>query len=88
MAKSKMVPLRIPEDLLKSIDELVGAGERTRFILEAAQQELLRRRQKAALSSSAGAWKDQDHPELPGTVDAMVEHLRRLRRDAERQVGP
>lgn len=86
MTRSKMVPLRIPEDLLKSIDELVGAGGRTRFILEAAQQELLRRKQRDALDRSAGAWQDSDHPELPSTVEGLTEHLRKQRRDAVRRV--
>lgn len=85
MSRTRMVPLRFPEDLLKSIDELVGTGGRTRFIVEAAAQELARRRQRQALESTVGTWRREDHPELPDTLEGTAAAIREARRRAERR---
>ena len=79
MAERKMTPIRIPADLLRDIDEHVGPRQRSQFIIEASQRELIRRKQMEALQEVAGAWKVQDHPELPGTVEGLREYLRQLR---------
>jgi Arc/MetJ-type ribon-helix-helix transcriptional regulator len=54
----------IPEQLVKEIDALVGAQQRSSFITQAAKRELMRLRQLRALDGATGAWKDSDHPEL------------------------
>jgi hypothetical protein len=53
------------------------------FLTEAAEKELMRRRQIAALKGAAGAWKDSDHPELKQGSDQWV---RKLRREGERRL--
>jgi hypothetical protein len=44
-------------------------------------RELMRLRQIAALKAAAGAWKDEDHPELKR---GSARWVRELRRESER----
>jgi Arc/MetJ-type ribon-helix-helix transcriptional regulator len=67
----------IPERLVREIDELVGYRQRSTFITQAAERELLRLRQHEALLSTAGAWKDKDHPELKRGSAQWVRDMRR-----------
>ncbi len=64
--KTRMVktPLTLPEDILQSIDKLMGKRKRSRFVAEAARKELKRMTLESALQKSAGVWKDEDHPEI------------------------
>ena len=39
-------------------------------------EEIRRRRQRKALRETAGAWKDQDHPELKDGAAAWVHRMR------------
>lgn len=84
MAESRLTPIRIPIDLLQAIDKHVGKGQRSKFIVEAAERELIRQRQLQAFEESAGAWKDEDHPDLPSTMEGMARYMRRLRDEADR----
>lgn len=79
MAERKMVPIRIPAHLLKDIDKHVGSRRRSQFIIEASERELVRRKQLEAIQAAAGAWKDEDHPELPDSVEGLREYLHKLR---------
>lgn len=54
----------IPEDIVQSIDMLVGKRKRSKFITEAAKKELKRLKLKKALEKAKGAWSDKDHPEF------------------------
>ncbi len=67
----------IPKALVNEIDVLVGKRGRSMFITNAAEKELLRLRQSAALKAAAGAWSKADHPELKNGVEAYVRGLRR-----------
>ena len=72
----------IPEQLVKEIDAVVGHRQRSSFIAQAAQRELLRLRQHEALLSTAGAWKDKDHPELE---NGAAQWVRNMRQESERR---
>ena len=87
MTERRMIPIRMPTDLLDEIDKHAGPRGRSEFIIEASRRELLRQRQAGALSEAAGAWKDQDYPELAtaDTVEGLNTYLRKLRREAERR---
>jgi Arc/MetJ-type ribon-helix-helix transcriptional regulator len=79
----------LSEQLVRDIDTLVGSRQRSNFLTEAAEKELMRRRQIAALKAAAGAWKNKDHPELKQSSAAWVKKLRqeterRFRREAAR----
>lgn len=70
----------IPEELVKQIDAVVGNRQRSSFIAQAAERELLRLRQHEALVATAGAWKDRDHPELNA---GTAEWVRKMRQESE-----
>jgi Arc/MetJ-type ribon-helix-helix transcriptional regulator len=80
---TKRTHVVLDEQLLKDIDRLVGARRRSSFLTEAAEKELMRRRQIEALKSAAGAWKDKDHPELKQGSAVWV---RKLRQESERRL--
>jgi Arc/MetJ-type ribon-helix-helix transcriptional regulator len=73
----------LSEQLVKDIDRLVGSGQRSSFLTEAAQKELMRLRQIEALKAAAGAWKDRNHPEMNQGSDKWV---RKLRQEGERRL--
>ena len=56
--------LYLTKPLADELRRLIPARERTRFVEEVLARELRHRKLKAALKASAGAWKDEDHPEL------------------------
>ena len=70
----------IPEQLVKDIDNLVGSRQRSSFITQAAERELIRLRQLAALRAAPGTWKDNDHPELK---QGSAEWVRKMRQERE-----
>ena len=79
---AKRTHVVLSEQLVKDIDAIVGKRQRSSFLTEAAEKELVRRRQIEALKGAAGAWKDSDHPELEGGSETWV---RELRREGERR---
>jgi hypothetical protein len=66
----------LPVDLVADIDKLVGKRGRSAFLTEVARREIMIRRQREALRDAAGAWKDEDHPEL---ANGAAEWIRQLR---------
>ncbi len=75
-AKTHLV---MPEDVLIQIDELVGKRKRSQFVTQATLKELRRIRLERALDGAAGAWKDEDHPELAEAgTEQWVRDLRTL----------
>lgn len=77
------VHIVIPEDLLEEIDRLVGKRKRSLFFVRAASEELRKLKLKTALEKAAGAWKDEEHPDIAerGTHG----WVRELREEAERR---
>lgn len=61
-------PVRInvllPADVARTLLEVIPPRQRSRFVAEAVERELRRVQLEAALDASAGAWQDEDHPEL------------------------
>ena len=76
MSKER-IHIVFPCELVAAIDRIVGKRGRSRFITEAAWQEVKRREQLAALEQAAGGWRDQDHPELKRGAARWVRQLRR-----------
>lgn len=74
---SKRTHVVLSDQLVKDIDTLVGSRQRSLFISQAAEKELMRLRQLKALEAAAGSWKDKDHPELKLGAAKWVEKLRR-----------
>ncbi len=73
---SKRTRVVLSEQLVKDIDEIVGRRQRSSFLTEAAEHELMKLRQLKALKAAAGSWKDKDHPELKGGAAKWVDKLR------------
>jgi hypothetical protein len=69
--------------LVEDIDRIVGSPRRSSFLAEAADKELLHRRQIAAFKGAAGSWKDSDHPELK---QGSYQWIRKLRQGGERRL--
>jgi Arc/MetJ-type ribon-helix-helix transcriptional regulator len=74
---AKRTHVVLSDELVKDIDALVGARQRSSFISQAAEKELMRLRQIKALEAAAGSWKDKDHPELKQGAAKWVDKLRR-----------
>jgi Arc/MetJ-type ribon-helix-helix transcriptional regulator len=79
---AKRTHVVLSDQLVKDIDRLVGTRQRSSFLTEAAEKELMRRRQIEALKVAAGAWKDKDHPELK---QGSAKWVRKLRQESERR---
>lgn len=77
---TKRTHVVLPQQLMKDIDTLVGSRQRSSFITKAVEEQLLRLRQHEALLSTAGTWKDKDHPELK---DGSAEWVRKTRKQEE-----
>ena len=71
-------------ELVSAIDAVVGKRGRSRFLVQAAERELKRLAQARALSSSAGAWRAIDHPELSNGAAVWV---KRRRSESNRRLG-
>jgi len=72
--------LYLTKPVADELRRLIPARERTRFVEEILERELRRRKRKAAIQDSAGAWKDEDHPDmLTGEdIDRWIEEQRKL----------
>lgn len=73
---NKRTHVVLAEQLVKDIDMIVGSRQRSSFLTQAAERELMRLRQLRALKAAAGSWKDKDHPELKGGAAKWVAKLR------------
>lgn len=72
----------ISDRLLKEIDLMVGVRQRSTFIAEAAERELVRRRQLHALDRLV-PWREDEHPELK---HGAQKYVRALRRESDQRV--
>ena len=68
----RKITVMLPEALLSRLREHVPARQRSRFILEAIEERLALEEQIAALAETAGAWSDQNHPEM--RTDEDIDH--------------
>jgi len=71
----------LPDQLVKDIDTLVGSRQRSVFITQAAEKELMRRRQLLAISQLL-PWNEKDHPELK---QGAAKYVRKLRREYDQR---
>lgn len=80
--KVKRTHVIISDQLVKEIDSVVGSRQRSKFLSQAAERELMRLRQLKALDSAAGSWKDSNHPELK---QGSVKWVKKLRQEQARR---
>jgi len=79
---AKRTHVVLSDQLVKEIDTLVGSRQRSTFLTQAAEHELMRLRQLRALDAVAGAWKDKDHPELK---QGAAKWVKKIRQETERR---
>ena len=53
-----------PDDLLEELRRLIPARKRSELIVKATAEKLAIIRQQLALKRAAGAWTDENHPDL------------------------
>lgn len=75
-----------PSEVLEELKKTVPSGERSQLIVQATQKELKKRRLLLALKEAAGAWRDENHPELK-TVDNIHHWLNQLRTPTEQRLS-
>jgi len=74
----RRINVTFPADLLEELDRFVPPRGRNRFIVEATERELRQKRLQRALERSAGAWSDENHPDLM-SIEDVDRYVRRLR---------
>ena len=72
---AKRTHVVLSEQLVKDIDALVGNRQRSSFITQAAERELMRLRQLKALDQLV-PWEEKKHPELKQGAAKWVSKLR------------
>jgi len=89
-AVKERMNLYITKSLMDELRTSVPARERTRFVEDVLARELRRRKLKAALKASAGAWKDENHPDMKTgkDIDRWIKKGRKgLHRDFSKEWG-
>jgi hypothetical protein len=76
------IPIEYPSEVIADIDQMVGQGMRTSYLVELAKRDVKLHRQREALREAKGAWKPEDHPELAQGAADWVNKIRAL--DAQR----
>jgi uncharacterized protein (UPF0305 family) len=75
--RNEKLSVTISKEFAEELRRYVPSRKRSQFIEQAALEKLRIIKQKKALDAAAGAWRDEDHPEL---VKAGVdEWLRQMR---------
>lgn len=73
------ITVTLPQAVLTRLRAYVPARQRSRFILEAIEERLALEEQIAALDETAGAWSEENHPEMrtEADIDRWLNDLRR-----------
>jgi hypothetical protein len=81
----RKITVVLPAGLLERLNARVPARQRSRFILTAIEEHLATEELLAALDETAGAWSDENHPEMrgPAEIDRWLADLRNAWRSGE-----
>ena len=76
----RSINVTFPADVLALLDSVVSSQERERFIVQATEEALRRKKLQKVLAElrKNPAWSDEDHPDLMTAKD-VDRHIRRLR---------
>ncbi|HAE59158.1 MAG TPA: hypothetical protein DCG54_06525 [Anaerolineae bacterium] len=79
-AVKERMNLYITKSVADELRRLVPARERTKFVEEVLARELRREHLREVLARTAGAWKDEDHPDLMTVEDInrWIDEQRRI----------
>ncbi|MBI2908702.1 MAG: hypothetical protein HYX92_13755 [Chloroflexi bacterium] len=67
-----------PRDVLEELRRRVPRKHRSELIVQATAKELALLRQREALEAAAGAWRDEDYPDL-NTLEDLDRFIAELR---------
>ena len=82
--KTEKISVTLPREVIEEIRAIVSQGEVSSFFTEALEHYLAYRKQKVALETGFGAWKNKNHPDLVTAEDSTA-YVRALREaDKER----
>jgi hypothetical protein len=76
--RSTRINVALPDELLKELRELIPPRQRNQLIVDLLARELHHRRFLKAWDEAAGAWSDEDHPDLM-TREDIDRFVRRIR---------
>lgn len=62
MSSTRIVNIRMPEELLDQLDRFVAEGERSAFIVRAIEEQLRKERLLAAVQGMAGFISEEEAP--------------------------
>ncbi len=83
--KKERLNVVMPASLVAELRRLIPPRERSRFIARATADRLLQLKQRRALEIAAGAWKDENHPELQTSED-VENWLREIRASTNERI--
>ena len=75
--------VRLPEDLVREVDQVVGTRQRSRFVEEAIRNQLRREKMASALRDTAGALQG-DYPEWESPAQVSTWVVERRGEDEDR----
>ena len=77
-SRTRKVTVSLPVSLLDRLDAKVPPRRRSDFIARAIEEQLTIADQAEALVESAGAWRDEDYPDMvtEGAMDRWLAELR------------
>jgi hypothetical protein len=75
---TQKITVTIPVDVIAAMDKFIPVRQRSNFIVEAIKEQLDLVEQLSVLEETAGAWSDENHPEMrtPDDIDRWVTELR------------
>lgn len=76
--ETERLNIYLPRSVARDLRRYIPARQRARFVAQAVARELHRLKLLAAIDASAGAWRDEDHPDLmtPADIDRWIEEGR------------
>ena len=77
----------LPEELVEEVDRVAGKRKRSWFIAQAIQGKLAEIKFEQALAQAAGAWSDENHPDLRTQAD-INRYLKRVRETTNERIRP
>ena len=77
----------LPEELVEEVDRVAGKRKRSWFIAQAIQGKLAKIKFEQALAQAAGAWSDENHPDLRTQAD-INRYLKRVRQTTNERIRP
>lgn len=83
---TQKITVTLPVPLLKRLDTITPSRQRSSFIAKAIQEQIALFEQMQAVDEAAGAWRDEDYPELSDD-DAIDAWLLELRQGWQRKEG-